>query len=360
MWAEQQRQAKAEQAAAAGAFTGGTPAVPGGEAEPREGGMTPGLPAYGGQYNPQAYIAALQREGLPKQALVEAQKLKPKERELKDTRTLMQNGQRVTVNFYKDGSHEIVPYAPDAEKAHFASTGGRVGVPLDPYTGKPLGEGMPMGMSPDDAARIGIDRQRLGLEQQRASREAAGGADKWVNDLERGVQINMATGETRPITSAGQPVGTKKDTKLVDGSQRALTVLDMAEGIIKNGDPTGSLAGNLYDMVLSAGGVSTAGAKSVAGLQALEGALMMAQPRMEGPQSDKDTALYKQMAGKIGDPNVPNGTKLAAVKVIRDMHKKYSANAGAPTAEAPPEAKPGTLSPAEQAELDKLRKKYGR
>ncbi len=356
----QQQERAGMQRAAAGAFVGGQPAIPGGEAEPREGGMTPGVPAQGGQFNPQAYIAALQREGMPQQAIATAEKYTPKQKQLKDTRTLMQGGKRVTVNFYTDGTHEVLPYAPDAEKAHFASTGARAGIPLDPFTGAPLGEGMPMGMSPVDAARIGIDRQRLGLEQQKAAREAAGGADKWVNDLDRGVQINMADGSTRPITSGGQPVGTKKDTKLVDGSQRALTVLDMAEGIIKNGDPTGSLAGNLYDTAASAFGVSTAGAKSVAGLQALEGALMMAQPRMEGPQSDKDTALYKQMAGKIGDPNVPNGTKLAAVKVIRDMHRKYSANAGAPTAEAQPEPAAGGLSPAEQAELDKLRKKYGR
>lgn len=332
-WEEQQRQARAQQAAAAGAFTGGHPAIPGGEAEPREGGMTPGLPAYGGQFNPQAYVSALQQQGLPMQAIAAAEKYAPKPKELKEQRTLTQNGKRVTVNVYKDGSTEVVPFAPDLEKPHFVSTGAKVGVPLDPFTGKPLGEGVQATMAPADAARIGIDRQRLGLEQQRFAREGAGGADKWVNDLDRGVQISMATGDTRPITSGGQPIGTKKDTKLVDGSQRALTVLDMAEGIIKNGDPTGSLAGNLYDMAAGAFGMSTAGAKSVAGLQALEGALMMAQPRMEGPQSDKDTALYKQMAGKIGDPNVPNGIKLAAVKVIRDMHLKYSANAGAPQAE---------------------------
>jgi hypothetical protein len=77
-WAEQQRQQKAMQLAATGAFTGGTPAIPGGEAEPREGGMTPGLPAYGGQFNPQAYISALQQQGLPMQAVSAAEKYAPK------------------------------------------------------------------------------------------------------------------------------------------------------------------------------------------------------------------------------------------------------------------------------------------
>lgn len=42
------------------------------------------------------------------------------------------------------------------------------------------------------------------------ARETAG-AGKWTNDLDRGLQINMATGETRPMTAAGVPVGGKKD-----------------------------------------------------------------------------------------------------------------------------------------------------
>jgi hypothetical protein len=189
------------------------------------------------------------------------------------------------------------------------------------------------GISPDSKASNALGWANYGLTKARDARAAQGGNDKWVNDMGRGIQVNMATGDTRPIMAGGQPIGTMKDTKLVDGSKRALTVLDMAESIIKNEDPTGSLAGNLYDTTAAAFGYSTAGAKGVAGLQALEGSLMMAQPRMEGPQSDKDTALYKQMAGKIGDPNVPNGIKLAAVKVIRDLHQKYSADAGAPVAQ---------------------------
>ncbi|MCU0501537.1 MAG: hypothetical protein MUC51_07180, partial [Anaerolineae bacterium] len=236
------------------------------------------------------------------------------------------SGNPVFTQFGKRGGMKVAQGVAPPPEMQFLNLGGKT-VGVDKLRTAP-GTSFAATMAPGEAARLSLDRERFAYDK---SKDAAGGADKWVNDLDRGVQINMANGDTRPITSGGQPIGTKKDTKLVDGSQRALTVLDMAEGIIKTGDPTGSLAGNLYDMAAGAFGVSTSGAKSVAGLQALEGALMMAQPRMEGPQSDKDTALYKQMAGKIGDPNVPNGTKLAAVKVIRDMHKKYSANAGAPT-----------------------------
>jgi hypothetical protein len=115
-WAEQQRQQKAMQLAATGAFTGGTPAIPGGEAEPREGGMTPGLPAYGGQFNPQAYISALQQQGLPQQAVAEAQKLQPKQKELSKVENLSFQGKPVTVAFYKDGTREVLPFDPAADK----------------------------------------------------------------------------------------------------------------------------------------------------------------------------------------------------------------------------------------------------
>jgi hypothetical protein len=51
---------------------------------------------------------------------------------------------------------------------------------------------------------------------------------------------------------------------------------------------------------------------------------MMAQPRMEGPQSDKDVALYRQMSGQIGDPTVPGAIKQAALETIRGLHEKYA------------------------------------
>ena len=51
---------------------------------------------------------------------------------------------------------------------------------------------------------------------------------------------------------------------------------------------------------------------------------MMSQPRMEGPQSDKDVALYRQMAGQIGDSTIPIETRRAALNGIRQLHEKYT------------------------------------
>lgn len=64
-----------------------------------------------------------------------ADKLKPK---LKEQRALTVDGKRVMANVYDDGRTEAVDgFAPDAEKLHFANTGGST-VGLDQFTGKPI------------------------------------------------------------------------------------------------------------------------------------------------------------------------------------------------------------------------------
>jgi hypothetical protein len=46
---------------------------------------------------------------------------------------------------------------------------------------------------------------------------------------------------------------------------------------------------------------------------------------MEGPQSDKDTALYRQAAGDIASATTPAGKKLAAIRTVRQLNEKYRA-----------------------------------
>ena len=47
-------------------------------------------------------------------------------------------------------------------------------------------------------------------------------------------------------------------------------------------------------------------------------------PKMSGPQSDKDVLLYKEMAGRIGDPTVPASQKIAAMNSINQLQSKYA------------------------------------
>ncbi len=57
-------------------------------------------------------------------------------------------------------------------------------------------------------------------------------AGRWTNDLANGVQVNSATGETRPITSGGQPI--QKTPKLTEDQGKATGWLVQADNAFKN------------------------------------------------------------------------------------------------------------------------------
>ena len=44
---------------------------------------------------------------------------------------------------------------------------------------------------------------------------------------------------------------------------------------------------------------------------------------MSGPQSDADVLLYKKMAGDIGNANLSQDSRKAAVKVVREIQDAY-------------------------------------
>lgn len=99
-------------------------------------------------------------------------------------------------------------------------------------------------------------------------------------------------------------------------------ILDVADPLIDLS--TGSAGGAAVDKVAGFFGKSLNGAEAASQLSILQGALMFAQPRMEGPQGVLDVQLYEKMAGQIGDPTVPAGQKKAALKTIRNLYQKYA------------------------------------
>lgn len=121
-----------------------------------------------------------------------------------------------------------------------------------------------------------------------------------------------------PVT----PITTTVPGKRESQAKNALGIIKEAKTLIDKG--TSSYIGAGVDQVARAFGKSTEGADAAAQLKALEGALMMAQPRMEGPQSDKDVALYRQMAAQLGDPTIPASQKRLALEVVERLHKRYA------------------------------------
>jgi len=104
----------------------------------------------------------------------------------------------------------------------------------------------------------------------------------------------------------------------------ALQTIDEAMGVLNSGEATGSVLGNVFDNLAAVIGVSTEGAQATGKLKLLQATLMLQQPRMEGPQSDKDVMLYRDAAAQIGDPNTPVATRVSALKTLKSLHKKYA------------------------------------
>jgi hypothetical protein len=98
---------------------------------------------------------------------------------------------------------------------------------------------------------------------------------------------------------------------------------DLLTGASGQALPTGSGIGAAYDTVAGVFGASPEGAKEAQSLKAIGGALVSKMPRMEGPQSDKDVALYKEMAGVVGDATIPRARRVAALEKVKDLWAKY-------------------------------------
>lgn len=148
--------------------------------------------------------------------------------------------------------------------------------------------------------------------------------------------VNKATGETELVQfpnkpgEAPRPTGYKppptqeqiKQEEKVTKAKSVLPLLNTAQTLIEGA--TGSTAGAGYDVLAGAFGKSTAGAQNIAKLKAIETQLILNMPRLEGPQSDRDAMLYREAAGKIGDPTVPKETKKAALEQIQEIYGRNS------------------------------------
>ena len=163
-------------------------------------------------------------------------------------------------------------------------------------------------------------------------------------DARRGIVVDPISGQRvtgRPVVGSssdpslqgkiarekefGQVAGqtdAQSNIKKPQQARETISLLNQADTLIDKA--TGSYAGAGRDVVAGAFGYATDGAKANAQLKVLQAGLMTNMPRMEGPQSDRDVQLYKEAAGQIGDPTVPNDIKKAAVSAIRIIQEKYA------------------------------------
>lgn len=70
-------------------------------------------------------------------------------------------------------------------------------------------------------------------------------------------------------------------------------------------------------------GQSTPATKANARLGVIGAGLVSNIPRMEGPQSDRDVAMYREAAGNVANANIPTQDRLAALQTIKALQQKY-------------------------------------
>jgi hypothetical protein len=85
---------------------------------------------------------------------------------------------------------------------------------------------------------------------------------------------------------------------------------------------TGSGAGRLVDLGAQFIGKAMPGDIATGKLQPIADMVLKMVPRFEGPQSDKDTASYKEAAGQLANPNLPNEIRKEAGKTILRLMKE--------------------------------------
>jgi len=146
--------------------------------------------------------------------------------------------------------------------------------------------------------------------------------------------MNMDTGVVTPSTMAGAPVKGKPSAfaektaaqKVQMNKDLGFAITQLSD-ITKDGglidQSTGSGAGRLADISAGFFGQATPGAIAIGKIAPIADLVLKMVPRFEGPQSDKDTASYKQAAGQLADPTLPTAIRKEAGKtVLRLMQER--------------------------------------
>jgi len=160
-----------------------------------------------------------------------------------------------------------------------------------------------------------FEDQKLRIQQQKG--EVVTGADgkSYIFYPSIGKYEPMIDANGNHISKTGN---TSEETQRIN---RVDAVLPEIEKLLPLA--TGSYAGSAADWLGRSIGVSTEGSKTTAQLKTLSGQLIALMPKMSGPQSDKDVAMYKEMAGNLSDSTLPIGDRMAALQTIRELNEKY-------------------------------------
>jgi hypothetical protein len=175
-------------------------------------------------------------------------------------------------------------------------------------------------MSANQQAQLGQSERHFQIGQQ--------GAGQALTDASGNVTVLDKQGNVmRQLGNIGKPSATFEKTAALQKQQGrdlglAITELESAtkdKGLIDQS--TGSGIGRLADISAGFVGQATPGAIAIAKLKPIADMALKMVPRFEGPQSDKDTASYKEAAGQLADASLPTDLRKAAGKEVLRLMK---------------------------------------
>ena len=187
--------------------------------------------------------------------------------------------------------------------------------------------------------QLGVSQGQLSLAQQRLAQDAQGVT--YQQDAQGNLVAlpsRLAAGGApvaRPVTGEGGAPVKGKLSPFAEKAQAQRTQMgkDLDFAIKELGDitkdgglidqSTGSGAGRLVDIGAGFVGQATKGAIAIGKIAPVSDLALKMVPRFEGPQSDRDTASYKEAAGQLADPRLPTKIRKEAGKtVLRLMQQR--------------------------------------
>jgi hypothetical protein len=192
------------------------------------------------------------------------------------------------------------------------------------------GTAAPRVVQEDKVGLSQFEKSKLGLERERLNRDT--GSDNVahvVTDNAGNVTMINRKGEvvgSKLLGAGKQSAAFEKSTQQQKqlNNDRRLAVSELEE-ITKDGglidQSTSSYAGKGVDILARTIGTATPGDIAASQLAPIADLVLKMVPRFEGPQSDKDTATYKQAAGQLNDATLPAKIRKAAGKEILRLMK---------------------------------------
>jgi hypothetical protein len=199
-------------------------------------------------------------------------------------------------------------------------------------------------MTDKDRQSIAIDKARLGIAQQQLAYDTGigmGGTPSMGGGMGGGqvggqfapktveqYQYNPNLSPKQNQEAAGKFY--EKQQSNVTNAKDSFDLMKQASSILSTGAPS---SGALSNALTAAGealnlpfGARKQESEADAQLKMLSCALTMKQTRFEGPQGVLDVTLYQKLAGDLGNPNIPVESRLATMKNMVTLQKKYYPN----------------------------------